>query len=125
MITLFFSLLKSDDSLLLLYITTYCRTALLCKKKYFEKIYWKNFCYIYGTKVLRYAIHFFFGMRKSSYFGGVPCVFLRSGLVPGLVLGLGPELSEPGYPGSCAGFGLFPGLVLVLVRAPCRAVIRA
>jgi hypothetical protein len=68
---------------------------------------------------------FFFGMRKSNYFRGVPCVFLRSGLVPGLVLGLGSQLSGADCLGSCAGFGLFPGLVLVLVRAPCRAVIRA
>jgi len=75
--------------------------------------------------VLRYAIQFYFAVRKSIYFGGVPCVFLRSGLVPGAVLGLGPELSEPGCPGSCAGFGLFPGLVLVLVRALCCAAVRA
>ena len=36
--------------------------------------------------MLRYAIQFYFAVRKSNYFGGVPCVFLGPGLVPDLVL---------------------------------------
>jgi len=56
---------------------------------------------------------------------GSPVFFLASGLVLAWSWGLGLELPGADCLGSCAGFGLFPGLVLVLVRALCRAAVRA
>jgi hypothetical protein len=67
--------------------------------------------------VLRYAIHFFFAVRKSNYFQGVPCVFLRVGLVPGLVLVLEPGAIRSRLLGILCTFWPFP--VLKPGPGPC------
>ena len=69
--------------------------------------------------------NFFFPCGSPSILLGSPVFFLASGLVLAWSWGLGSRLSGADCLGSCAGFGLFPGLVLVLVCALCCAVVRA
>ena len=125
MITPFFSLLKSDDSLLLLYITTYCRTALLAKKNILKKYIGKIFVRYIEVRCYAMLYNFILPCGSPTILAGSPVFFWV--LVWFLIWswGLGSRLSGANCPGSCAGFGLFPGLVLVLIRAPCRAVVRA